>query len=124
MTGGASSTSINRRSEEHTSELQSPCNIVCRLLLEKTTPGRRRAPGPRLGGRAMTWWLIPLVMLGQTPDRPGPAESNAVHAWDSAVDSLRDVKSYEREDAVGIFGEATHCFEWARRHERETPDLD
>src|SRR5205807_7328315 len=23
------------RSEEHTSELQSPCNIVCRLLLEK-----------------------------------------------------------------------------------------
>src|SRR5256885_8719097 len=25
----------NRRSEEHTSELQSPCNLVCRLLLEK-----------------------------------------------------------------------------------------
>src|SRR5256885_9978545 len=24
------------RSEEHTSELQSPCNLVCRLLLEKT----------------------------------------------------------------------------------------
>src|SRR5256885_5802975 len=24
-----------RRSEEHTSELQSPCNLVCRLLLEK-----------------------------------------------------------------------------------------
>src|ERR1039457_1773902 len=30
------------RSEEHTSELQSPCNLVCRLLLEKNglaTPG-------------------------------------------------------------------------------------
>src|SRR5256885_7059320 len=26
---------IHRRSEEHTSELQSPCNLVCRLLLEK-----------------------------------------------------------------------------------------
>src|SRR5256885_6268165 len=27
---------LNRgRSEEHTSELQSPCNLVCRLLLEK-----------------------------------------------------------------------------------------
>src|ERR1039457_1175380 len=27
---------MNRiRSEEHTSELQSPCNLVCRLLLEK-----------------------------------------------------------------------------------------
>src|SRR2546426_6656428 len=26
---------IQLRSEEHTSELQSPCNLVCRLLLEK-----------------------------------------------------------------------------------------
>src|SRR2546426_713776 len=25
----------SKRSEEHTSELQSPCNLVCRLLLEK-----------------------------------------------------------------------------------------
>src|SRR5256885_5596107 len=28
-------TSTWSRSEEHTSELQSPCNLVCRLLLEK-----------------------------------------------------------------------------------------
>src|SRR5256885_13279601 len=28
-------TPLRRRSEEHTSELQSPCNLVCRLLLEK-----------------------------------------------------------------------------------------
>src|SRR5256885_15144001 len=27
-----------QRSEEHTSELQSPCNLVCRLLLEKKKP--------------------------------------------------------------------------------------
>src|SRR2546426_3426154 len=42
----------NRRSEEHTSELQSPCNLVCRLLLEKKKkydakthcpPNRKRA---------------------------------------------------------------------------------
>src|SRR5256885_5168618 len=26
---------LGQRSEEHTSELQSPCNLVCRLLLEK-----------------------------------------------------------------------------------------
>src|SRR2546426_2957232 len=26
---------VIQRSEEHTSELQSPCNLVCRLLLEK-----------------------------------------------------------------------------------------
>src|SRR2546426_8460938 len=31
----ASRTNSGRRSEEHTSELQSPCNLVCRLLLEK-----------------------------------------------------------------------------------------
>src|SRR5256885_13176460 len=28
-------TDLSSRSEEHTSELQSPCNLVCRLLLEK-----------------------------------------------------------------------------------------
>src|SRR2546426_4554357 len=31
----------NTRSEEHTSELQSPCNLVCRLLLEKKKQERR-----------------------------------------------------------------------------------
>src|SRR5256885_10014770 len=30
------------RSEEHTSELQSPCNLVCRLLLEKKKKTDRR----------------------------------------------------------------------------------
>src|SRR3989454_7558479 len=36
------------RSEEHTSELQSPCNLVCRLLLEKKkqTPPHTAAPTP------------------------------------------------------------------------------
>src|SRR2546426_4244264 len=31
----SSTTRTGSRSEEHTSELQSPCNFVCRLLLEK-----------------------------------------------------------------------------------------
>src|SRR2546426_8617124 len=37
------------RSEEHTSELQSPCNLVCRLLLEKKkrTSADGRARGER-----------------------------------------------------------------------------
>src|SRR5256885_13240885 len=35
------------RSEEHTSELQSPCNLVCRLLLEKkTSRAERDTPCP------------------------------------------------------------------------------
>src|ERR1039457_6768508 len=49
------------RSEEHTSELQSPCNLVCRLLLEKKkreTPTRpsqtRRAARTRAQGAAPT----------------------------------------------------------------------
>src|SRR2546426_8084167 len=33
--GGCFSGLGGPRSEEHTSELQSPCNLVCRLLLEK-----------------------------------------------------------------------------------------
>src|SRR5256885_6827891 len=33
-TATAEAKSKFRRSEEHTSELQSPCNLVCRLLLE------------------------------------------------------------------------------------------
>src|SRR5688500_20095395 len=31
-----------RQMEEHTSELQSPCNLVCRLLLEKKKQNRMR----------------------------------------------------------------------------------
>src|ERR1039457_6515859 len=37
---GAYGDGLNR-SEEHTSELQSPCNLVCRLLLEKKTNAAR-----------------------------------------------------------------------------------
>src|SRR2546426_5973832 len=33
---------VDERSEEHTSELQSPCNLVCRLLLEKKKKKDRR----------------------------------------------------------------------------------
>src|SRR5256885_7747131 len=33
--GSRSAPARRARSEEHTSELQSPCNLVCRLLLEK-----------------------------------------------------------------------------------------
>src|SRR5256885_11060194 len=39
------------RSEEHTSELQSPCNLVCRLLLEKKKPP---SPEPKMRVVALT----------------------------------------------------------------------
>src|SRR5256885_4803617 len=34
--------SLSMRSEEHTSELQSPCNLVCRLLLDIKNKDMRR----------------------------------------------------------------------------------
>src|SRR2546427_3878532 len=39
------------RSEEHTSELQSQSNLVCRLLLEK----KKAAVGPRTGRGLSSW---------------------------------------------------------------------
>src|ERR1039457_4050026 len=48
------------RSEEHTSELQSPCNLVCRLLLEKKYGAIRCADRirlPRAAERCARWGL-------------------------------------------------------------------
>src|ERR1039457_3562037 len=68
---------VSFRSEEHTSELQSPCNLVCRLLLEKNIfiplcgrpaptwlrPGAHGATG---GGRGVS---VPLLRARVTPPR-------------------------------------------------------
>src|SRR5256885_6086448 len=43
---GVDVTKLDDRSEEHTSELQSPCNLVCRLLLEKKKTFRPATPPP------------------------------------------------------------------------------
>src|SRR5256885_3266008 len=43
------------RSEEHTSELQSPCNLVCRLLLEK----KKKDPPLPAESRAQIYLSIP-----------------------------------------------------------------
>src|SRR5256885_12278629 len=46
--GRAEGVAHEARSEEHTSELQSPCNLVCRLLLEKKkTSSQARRPDIR-----------------------------------------------------------------------------
>src|SRR2546430_5226900 len=41
------------RSEEHTSELQSQSNLVCRLLLEKKKRDDERPPGDSVRGRGV-----------------------------------------------------------------------
>src|SRR5256885_11115835 len=48
------------RSEEHTSELQSPCNLVCRLLLEK----KKHTSTPRMFLRHSS--MICLITLSLT----------------------------------------------------------
>src|SRR5256885_10847037 len=50
------------RSEEHTSELQSPCNLVCRLLLEK----KKLKPRAQIACQ----WVLSLVCLLVIPIVP------------------------------------------------------
>src|SRR5256885_13300405 len=49
--GGQRGRAGRQRSEEHTSELQSPCNLVCRLLLEK----KKCADGTV---RSLRYWYV------------------------------------------------------------------
>src|SRR2546430_9172954 len=49
----AQAPSLDPRSEEHTSELQSQSNLVCRLLLEKKKKNNRRAS--TLGAPTARW---------------------------------------------------------------------
>src|SRR6266566_4614432 len=48
---------VHLRSEEHTSELQSPCNLVCRLLLEKKKP-RAQVHGPAWRRPSSGYYII------------------------------------------------------------------
>src|SRR5256885_4161645 len=49
------------RSEEHTSELQSPCNLVCRLLLEKKKDALHIHTGANRFYRALSLVSFPLA---------------------------------------------------------------
>src|SRR2546426_9090723 len=57
------------RSEEHTSELQSPCNLVCRLLLEKKKKNPQadsRPKPPREPQACRPDMVVQLKQLGST----------------------------------------------------------
>src|SRR5256885_7985298 len=68
---------IRARSEEHTSELQSPCNLVCRLLLEKKkkkknathtatypqTCNRYAAPRSSAAASSVAAWFTIIILL-------------------------------------------------------------
>src|SRR6202035_4680810 len=67
------------RSEEHTSELQSPCNLVCRLLLEKKhgrkfehprcQVGRKRHPVRTSSNYSLTTGRRPQLPARLAPNR-------------------------------------------------------
>src|SRR5256885_11045990 len=63
----AGSTDGFNRSEEHTSELQSPCNLVCRLLLEKK---KNKALDCLDGDAASSMISVDLVATFRLRDRP------------------------------------------------------
>src|SRR5256885_11091577 len=73
------------RSEEHTSELQSPCNLVCRLLLEKKKNTIiQNSPRTRLGISMIEELRLPLEVavtwLGYMYTGEPTLPMHAVHA--------------------------------------------
>src|SRR5256885_11918982 len=78
--------SNSNRSEEHTSELQSPCNLVCRLLLEKKKSNIRssrrsssRARALHLAARWQAWTSCGCCeWLREASLRPKPLVSDCV----------------------------------------------
>src|SRR5256885_513648 len=108
---GASRTMPRRgaknRSEEHTSELQAPCNLGCRLLLEKKKRSSRRsyfAPFrhhltilSKTDALDEEKWLN---MLGTFVKDWFRYESHFVHGRDSLVDILKERGLLSESDAV------------------------
>src|ERR1022692_3998495 len=65
------------RSEEHTSELQSPCNLVCRLLLEKKKDHRGSRTDGVLYAALLLW---PRPGHGEGRAHRGPRREGVLHA--------------------------------------------
>src|ERR1022692_4897759 len=70
------------RSEEHTSELQSPCNLVCRLLLEKNKDDIGALRGLNRAVPPPSWDAEPCVPRGYALRLPGmPPATEIAAAW-------------------------------------------
>src|SRR2546426_4701336 len=78
------------RSEEHTSELQSPCNLVCRLLLEKKKNNRNRHREAQRLSPFTTWRCLKVrrtalferfVGFRQVPVSAEPVSSQVFEQW-------------------------------------------
>src|SRR2546430_12933379 len=63
------------RSEEHTSELQSQSNIVCRLLLEKKKRRNELVNGTRHANSSPDWEIFDTSLMGLTAALPAAASA-------------------------------------------------
>src|SRR5688500_5018975 len=102
------STVLPPRSEEHTSELQSPCNLVCRLLLALRPPSSPRCPYTTL-------------FRSRRPPRPGrrrrPRGGGDRHP-------LRDPRRRRRRrERVGLLARRGARGRWGADHDRRSPAL-
>src|SRR2546421_1083812 len=85
--GSPGASRLTTRSEEHTSELQSRSDLVCRLLLEKKKTIPRPVPGPGEalpGGRVRSRDGCAPAPLYLQPDRPRPVHLLAT-PWAAAL---------------------------------------
>src|SRR5256886_3949286 len=80
------------RSEEHTSELQSQSNLVCRLLLEKKREYSLHAVSPEHSQQLLRW---------PVPSRGGGTAGR--HAWDAHRSALPDSRRPHQRPRRPIF---------------------
>src|SRR5256885_2203297 len=126
------------RSEEHTSELQSPCNLVCRLLLEKKKnpplppirtpsptessqlPHAHRLPSTGCGPVCTPWstrWIAPTYVTPTTSSLavPGPSltlSDGTPHSrlqWHAHCPAVRIPALQMAKGRVGIGGSTAIC---------------
>src|SRR5256885_4014579 len=79
-----------RRSEEHTSELQSPCNLVCRLLLEKKNKLHDLEDHPRPPCVCGSCYQVEYATASEVPPRPRGQSVSHPAGW--VVNAAADLR--------------------------------
>src|SRR5260370_27128475 len=71
---------VGNRSEEHTSELQSHLNLVCRLLLEKKKKTKRPNPRRRAQTSRFATWRLCVALSSSVECSRLPRSAAATHS--------------------------------------------
>src|SRR5205807_6307193 len=100
-------------SEEHTSELQSPCNLVCRLLREKKLASRKKLRAPVVddhdvqfpaGARSVEVGGVGGDRLsGGAPREEPQKHAEVLRAWHDLLNAhASDVEGWQSDAEVGV----------------------